>query len=185
MTAIIDPTAGARNRVTTQRPAAVTVPTLRGLRIGLLNNTKRNAAEVLDAVGAELAAAHGTGPLVRRTKEQFAMPMPEELLDELTSCCDAVVIGVGDCGSCSASAVADGIALEHAGLPAAVVCTDAFEPTARAMARVKGDPEYRFLVTEHPVANLDQNQIEQRAVELTERVAARLLGRDRPAEAVA
>lgn len=185
MTGIIDPTVGARSGVAIQRPEAVTVPTLQGLRIGLLNNTKRNAVAVLDAVGAELAATHSIGRLVRRTKEQFAMPMPESLLDELTASCDAVVVGVGDCGSCSASAVADGIALEHAGLPAAVVCTEAFESTARAMAKVQRYPDYRFVVTEHPVANLGQKQIEQRAGDVAERVAARLLGRDRPVEAVA
>lgn len=178
MAGIIDPTAGARSRVAAPRPDAVTVSTLRGLRIGLLDNTKRNAAAVLSAVGTELAASHGTGPLVRRTKEQFAMPLSQELTDELTASCDAVVIGVGDCGSCSAAAVADGIALERAGLAAAVVCTDAFEPTARAMAELQGDPDYRFLVIEHPVANLTQEQIESRAGELAERVAARLLVRD-------
>ena len=64
--------------------------------------------------------------------------VPEEILDGLRAGCDIVVVGVGDCGSCSASAVADGIILEQPAIPAAVICTDAFMASADAMARVFG-----------------------------------------------
>ena len=47
-----------------------------------------------------------------------------------------IITGIGDCGSCSASAIADGIAFEAAGLPAAAICSDAFGVTADAMADV-------------------------------------------------
>ncbi|WP_205857722.1 UGSC family (seleno)protein [Phytoactinopolyspora endophytica] len=174
---IIDPTAGAQTRVSVEQRDSPVVSSLDGLRVGLLENTKRNAARILDAVGAALAETHGAAELVRRTKKQFAMPLPSDVLTDLKSTCDVVVIGVGDCGSCSASAVADGIALEETGLPTAVICTDAFESTARAMAELKGDADYGFLLTEHPVANLTDEQIVQRAGRLAPEVAARLLGR--------
>ncbi|NDL56511.1 UGSC family (seleno)protein [Phytoactinopolyspora mesophila] len=173
---IIDPTARARDRVTAERGTPPVVSSLDGLRVGLLENTKRNADRILDAVGAALDEAHGGVELVRRTKTQFAMPLDEELLADLKNACDVVVVGVGDCGSCSAAAVADGIALERAGLPAAVICTDAFETTSRAMAELQGDADYGFLLTQHPVANLTNEQIERRAGELAPEVAARLLG---------
>ena len=57
--------------------------------------------------------------------------------------CDVIITGIGDCGSCSASAVADGIAFEAAGLPAAAICSDAFGVTADAMAELRGAPGYR------------------------------------------
>ncbi|NEE00451.1 UGSC family (seleno)protein [Phytoactinopolyspora halotolerans] len=171
---IIDPTK-SRSTVTAAGTDASRPEQLRDLRVGLLENGKRNAAQVLDAVGHVLAERHGTGPLVPLIKKQFAMPLPDDLVDELLAGCDVVVIGVGDCGSCSASAVADGIRLEQAGLPAAVICTDAFETTSQAMAELKGDQAYPFILTEHPIANLTGEQIAQRAGGLAERVAERLL----------
>jgi hypothetical protein len=176
---IIDPTARTRDRVTAEPGASPVVSSLGGLRVGLLENTKRNADRILDAVGAALDDAHGGVELVRRTKKQFAMPLSEDLLAELKSACDVVIVGVGDCGSCSAAAVADGITLERSGLPSAVICTDAFEATSRAMADLQGDAGYEFLVTQHPVANLTDEQIEQRAGQLAPEVASRLLGTSR------
>jgi hypothetical protein len=176
---IIDPTGGARAAADPSDGAAatrVTVAGLGGLRVGLLENTKRNAAQILDAVGRELHAAHGLRELVSRTKPQFAMPLTRAQIDDLVASCDAVVVGVGDCGSCSAAAVADGIALQRAGLPVAVICTDAFAETSRAMAALQGDPGYAFLTTAHPVANLGEADIAARAGGLAADVAAALVG---------
>jgi hypothetical protein len=161
---IIDPTGGrGRSDIAPTGTDAARPRRLDGLRVGLCENGKRNAAAVLDAVGRELADTHHVGATVPVTKVQFAMPMPEELVERLLRDCDAVVIGVGDCGSCSASAVADGIRLEQAGLPTAVICTDAFETTSRAMAELQGDADHPFLLTEHPIANLTPEQIARRA----------------------
>jgi hypothetical protein len=70
--------------------------------------------------------------------------------------------------------VADGIALEAAGVPTAVICTDAFAATARAMADIKGDPDYPFVLTAHPVANLSRPEIEVRAGELLDAAVQRV-----------
>lgn len=182
--AIIDPT---RSRVTSSTDNTTGVPmesprvaSLAGLRVGLLENTKRNAAEILDAVGALLASQQGAGTLVRLTKKQFAMPLPDDMLEELRRECDVVVVGVGDCGSCSAAAVADGIALERAGIPTAVICTEAFVATSTAMAALKGRADYPFLVTEHPVANLGADGIDARADVLVTEVVSRLTRTDEP-----
>jgi hypothetical protein len=171
---IIDPTR-SRSRAGASEPDAPRPELLHGLRVGLLENTKRNAATVLDAVGSVLAERHGIGDLVRRTKKEFAMPMHDDLVDELRRECDVIVMGVGDCGSCSAAAVADGIRLEQAGVPTAVICTDAFESTSRAMAELKGDAGYPFILTDHPVANLTEEQIVSRADVLADQVTERLL----------
>lgn len=151
------------------------VTTLEGLRVGLLENTKRHAAELLEAMGDYLA---GQRPLqvIRRTKENFAMPLAEDLVEELLRDCDVVVIGVGDCGSCSAAAVADGIALEARGLPTAVVCTEAFDVTSRAMARLKGQAEFPYLLMPHPIANLTPEGIAARGRDLADRVNRHLTG---------
>lgn len=172
---IIDPTK-LLHAVSAGAPAdAPRPPSLDGIRIGLLGNTKRNADHILDAVGAELSQRHDAVTLVQRTKTQFAMPLPVDLIEELIRECDVVVIGVGDCGSCSASAVADGIALERVGIPTAVICTDAFVDPSTAMAGLKGAPDYPFLLTQHPIANLAAAEIHERGARLADAVQRRLI----------
>jgi hypothetical protein len=62
--------------------------------------------------------------------------------------------------------LADGILLERAGMPAVSICTDSFVPAAEAMARVYGFPGYRFALMPHPLASLDDAQLQARAREL-------------------
>jgi hypothetical protein len=136
---------------------------LRGLTVGLLSNTKKNAEQFLDAVGSLLCGSYDAAGVVRRRKPSIANPAPPEMRAELVESCDVVVVGVGDCGSCSASAVADGLELEAAGVPAVVICSDAFTLSADAMARLKGESGYRYLTTPHPVAPLALNEVQERA----------------------
>lgn len=172
---IIDPTQRPHT-VSAAAPAVAPRPrSLNGIRIGLLGNTKRNADLILDAVGAQLAGRHDAVTLVPRTKTQFAMPLPVDLIEELVRECDVVVIGVGDCGSCSASAVADGIALERVGIPTAVICTDAFVDPSTAMAGLKGAPDFSFLLTPHPIANLAADGILERGAQLADGVQHHLI----------
>lgn len=181
---IIDPT-GSGSVVESASPVpAPKVERLAGLRVGVLENTKRNAAQMLEAIVDELQGADDFAEVVRHTKRQFAMPFSDDELRAFQDECDVVIIGVGDCGSCSAAAVADGIALESRGIPTAVICTDEFEGNSRAMAKLKGNATFPFIVTEHPVANLDSRGIRDRAVTLARDVTRRLVG-ERVANGVA
>jgi len=71
--------------------------------------------------------------------------------------------------------VLDGILLEKTGVPSAAIVTDAFEVTGRAMAEQWGLPYYRFLVMPHPIANLTEAGLDQRAREIAPEVAKLLL----------
>ncbi|HTS96064.1 MAG TPA: UGSC family (seleno)protein [Streptosporangiaceae bacterium] len=163
--AILDPTGGA-GRAPGPAPDAVLAarrPDLAGARIGLLVNTKQNADLFLEEVGRLLVEEHGAASVLTRTKLAFAQPAPEDLVKELTTECDVVVTGIGDCGSCSASAVTDGVALEGRGTPAAVICSDAFGGSADAIAALRGAPGYQYATTPHPVAVLTPGQVRERA----------------------
>ncbi|NIJ11319.1 hypothetical protein FHU38_001663 [Saccharomonospora amisosensis] len=172
---ILDPTGGTTR---TAQEAVLASPrvALRGATVGLLENTKQNAALFLDELGNLLSERHGVANFVRRTKSAFALPIPDEELEELAGLCDVLITGVGDCGSCSASAVADGIAFERHGIPAAVVCSDAFAVTADAMAELKGASGYRYTTTAHPVAVLTADEVRKRAEEALPDVVAILTG---------
>ncbi|WP_246121856.1 UGSC family (seleno)protein [Pseudonocardia cypriaca] len=159
---MIDPTAGP-SATAAGPPRAGRPERLDGLVVGLVANPKKNAEPFLDAVGELLAAEHGTAGVVRTRKTSITDPIPPATLDELVRRCDVVLIGVGDCGSCSAAAVADGIAFEGAGVPAAVICTDAFRVSADAMARLQGSPGYAYVTTAHPLAPLDADAVRERA----------------------
>jgi hypothetical protein len=160
--AILDPTGGAP-RVREETVLATPRARLRGATIGLLENTKQNASLFLDELGRLLVERYGAAGVVPRTKLMFAQPVPDDLLEELAATCQAIVTGVGDCGSCSGSAVADGVAFERRGIPAAVVCSDAFTVTADAMAALKGAKGYRYVTTAHPVAVLTPDEVRARA----------------------
>jgi hypothetical protein len=174
--AILDPT-GRAGVAEAPRPGltlAARRPDLSGIRVGLMDNTKHNAALLLAEIGKLLATEHGVTVTVEATKANFAAPAPEDLVQHYRDACDVVITGVGDCGSCSASAVADGIGFEQAGLPAAVICSDAFVVTADAMAELRGAPGYRYIRTAHPVAVLTTDQVRERAKDLLPEVVAAL-----------
>jgi hypothetical protein len=149
---------------------------LRGATIGLLENTKQNASLFLEELGRLLIDRYGVAGVVPRTKLAFALPVSEDMLEELATSCQAVITGVGDCGSCSGSAVADGVAFERRGIPAAVICSDAFTVTADAMAAVKGAKGYRYATTAHPVAVLGPDEVRKRAEQVLPEVVALLTG---------
>jgi hypothetical protein len=177
--AILDPT-GRAGTATAPRPdleLAGRRPNLAGARVGLMDNTKHNAALLLAEIGTLLATEHGAAVTVEATKANFAAPAPADLVERYREGCDVVITGVGDCGSCSASAVADGIVFEQAGVPTAVICSDAFVVTADAMAELRGAPGYRYVRTAHPVAVLTAEQVRQRAKQLLPEIVALLTSR--------
>ncbi len=69
----------------------------------------------------------------------------------------------------------DGIHAEKAGVPAATICTDIFETTARSMATMWGAPSFPIVFTPHPIAELSREQLRARAEEMIEEIEAILL----------
>jgi predicted TIM-barrel fold metal-dependent hydrolase len=92
MTDILDPTiATDREHIDyVARPAQ-----LRGLRIGLIENTKKNSEAVLRKVAERLSAAHGMTLKVLVHKDQRA-PLEDVQLAELQGRVDFAITGVGD-----------------------------------------------------------------------------------------
>jgi hypothetical protein len=70
--------------------------------------------------------------------------------------------------------VLDGILLERAGIPAVSIVTEPFRVTGKEMATSWGVPDYRFLDIPHPIANLSQAVLDERADNLIESIVALL-----------
>jgi hypothetical protein len=64
---------------------------------------------------------------------------------------------------------------EQQGVPSASIITHLFVPTGKAMARTWGLSEFRFLVMQHPIANLTDAELDQRAAAITPEVVQLLL----------
>jgi len=89
---IMDPT------IATAREAIDYAPRpkiLAGLRIGLIENTKKNSEAVLRGVAEKLAAAHGMQVAVVVHKPQRA-PLKDAQIAELKGRADFAIAGVGD-----------------------------------------------------------------------------------------
>jgi len=73
--------------------------------------------------------------------------------------------------------VLDAILMERAGTPAIAIVTEPFRPTGEAMASAWGMAGYPFLATPHPIANLTDKELDERADRLFEAVEALLIRR--------
>jgi hypothetical protein len=91
---LLDPT-GDDDRAT-DTTLAPRPGSLRGLTVGLLENTKPNAAALLSAVAAELKRRHGVRASILYTKSYFGTPTEESLIQRILHNCDFAVAGIGD-----------------------------------------------------------------------------------------
>ena len=74
-----------------QRPAD-----LSGLRVGLVENTKHNAATLLGKVGDRLRDRHGMRVALMTTKRSPSHEIDEAQIKALRTQADVVVSGIGD-----------------------------------------------------------------------------------------
>ena len=77
----------------------------------------------------------------------------------------------------------DGIHLEKVGTPAAVICTDIFTETSRAMASMSGADDFPLIFTAHPIAHLTRQELRQRAEAMLDQIVQILTGAEVPVRA--
>ena len=159
MTTVYLPDSEARPEIEKLAPSP---GSLSGLRIGVLNNGKPNAAYVLAYAAKRLAADTGATVSLISKKGPFGMsanaaiPMARDIFERLIDETDIVLTGLADCGSCTAYSVSDAIELEKVGKPAVVVTTTRFEPIAVTLSRSFGLADVRKLVLPHPLGGTDE-----------------------------
>ena len=69
---------------------------VRGLRVGLVENTKFNSEAILARLGDRLARDHGMSPVLMHRKRSPSHGVTEEAADAIRRVADFVVSGVGD-----------------------------------------------------------------------------------------
>jgi hypothetical protein len=91
--AVFDP----RGRVDAERVAlAPRVPTLKGLRLGILDNTKWNANRLLRKTAALLETEQEIGAVSYYKKESFSKVADPALIAEIAANNDIVLTAIGD-----------------------------------------------------------------------------------------
>ena len=79
-----------------QRSLAPRATTLRGLRLGILDNTKWNANRLLRKTAARLEAEHGIAAVNYYKKESFSKYAEPALIAEIAGANDIVLTAIGD-----------------------------------------------------------------------------------------
>jgi hypothetical protein len=82
--------------IRTDSTLASRLTALYGKRLGLLDNSKSKAGQLLDAVTAILQAQYGFTAIVRQRKPSASKPAASEVIDDFAKTCDLVLVGVGD-----------------------------------------------------------------------------------------
>ncbi len=90
---ILDPTVEPRRQPLTYVPRP---DSLKGKRIGLVENTKFNSNTLLQKIGDILKAEYGAAETRMWRKHNSSVPAHDEIIDEAKRGVDAVVAGIGD-----------------------------------------------------------------------------------------
>ena len=72
---------------------------------------------------------------------------------------DAVILALGDCGSCTTWVILDAINLEKEGKPTICICTHKFIDYANSLAKAEGIEDMRILSLEHPISGLNSEEV--------------------------
>jgi hypothetical protein len=90
---IYDPTTETTGRRIAYAPRP---KSLKGLSVGLVDNTKHNSDQLLLRIAAILERDHGVkSHVIRKKRSAGAAPSPE-MIEEYKNNCDVVVAGIGD-----------------------------------------------------------------------------------------
>src|SRR5262245_13239201 len=90
---LFDPTAP---RQQADGGAARTLSGLKGAVVGFIDNAKPNFNHLVDDLGDLLVARYGVARVMKRRKRSASVPVPEDMLREITGECDLVIAGSGD-----------------------------------------------------------------------------------------
>ena len=78
------------------QPLAPRVRSLKGLRLGVLDNTKWNANRLLKKTATQLQQAHGLGSVSYYRKESFSKDADPELIKKIAQENDVILTAIGD-----------------------------------------------------------------------------------------
>jgi hypothetical protein len=158
-------------------PIAARVPTLDGLRLGILDNGKWNANKILRGSARALSESIRFATVNYYVKHSFSKDAAPELIRQIAAENDIILTAIGDCGSCSSCCIRDAIALEHLGVPSAAIITTEFVRETELTRIAVGMKALVPVVIDHPVSSITQAEVEVRVAQVKTQAQAVWTGR--------
>lgn len=165
---------------------SITVPTsarksaLKGLRLGILDNSKWNANKLLRGAATALGADIDFAKVNYYVKASFSKDAAPELIAKIAAENDVVLTAIGDCGSCCSACVRDSIALEKLGVPSAVIITTEFARETELTRQALGMKALEPVVIAHPVSSITAEEVAQRVEQIRTQAKEVWLGTKAP-----
>ncbi|SOD74962.1 tetrahydrofolate dehydrogenase/cyclohydrolase-like protein [Jatrophihabitans sp. GAS493] len=151
-------------------------PRRSGLTIGLISNGFPDATNLLEAVGRGLQLRLDQ-PIVKLfARNDATVTIATEMLEEVVGQCDAVVSAMGQCGSCTSSAVRDAVLCSRRGVASVALMTEKFYESGQFVARSVGLPDVPRVQLPHPTAGTGHDRIAEIADSVADSIVARLSG---------
>ena len=149
-------------------PTAARKSTLKGLRLGVLDNSKWNANKLLRGSIEALKNETEFAAVNYYVKHSFSKDAAPELIDQIIQENDIVLTAIGDCGSCTSGCLRDAIALEAAGVPTAVIVTTEFVKETVLTRQALGMLELEPVIISHPVSSITMEEVAQRVAQIVD-----------------
>jgi hypothetical protein len=158
MVAVLMPHPEPADGVASPTDVSPRLTTLAGRTIGIVNNSWHCMDLVTEELRTALYADYAVGEVVE-VKISAAQTLPAPELERLAGTCDAVVVGIGTCGSCSRWVLHDAMELERHTVPTVSLFTKVFEQLARTVRDHEGFPGLPLAILPHPLNPLPDDQI--------------------------
>ncbi len=162
---LVVPTGSVVDRTPVSAPAARS--RVSAHRLALVVNGKPNAGPILRALAAHLGADLPIRSADATDKTSAAVALTDDEAAAVAAEADVAILGVGDCGACTACSIDDAVKLERLGVPTVTVITEPFQGLAAEFALRLGMPALTTVVLPHPVASRPESDL----LDLTARVA--------------
>ena len=144
-----------------------------GAVLGLVDNTKARAADLLHAIGRALVARGVVADYFLVRKPTPSRVVADDERARLLADADVIVSGVGDCGNCTSCSVGDAaLGLDH-GKPAAVIVTTEFVRLSEVTRDHTGAFGLDIVAVEHPIWTRDDAWFDATAAVVADDLAAR------------
>ncbi len=152
---------------------------LDGQTLGIVRNGLFNSGPFFDTLIKELLEMDDYAGVIDIHKPSVSVPAGPEDWADLTAHATIAITGFGGCGSCSARSMRDAIELEQVGIPALTICHIVLEPSARAVAKIAGFPDYPVLTVGHPyvpLATWSDDEAHELGHAISQKVRAMMMG---------
>jgi hypothetical protein len=170
--AVYRPT-GPANQVTPTVVTGITAPWDQ-VRFALVDNGKPGARALLTGIADGLDIPQERLTVV--SKQLASRPMNDAELQCIRDTSQAVVLAVGNCGSCASWTCHDAVTVaSQLDLPAVLIITRPFEPLTRHVADSLGHPDLPVVQVEHGVGDLPFEVVHARGAKAAPQVREALL----------